>query len=614
MRLKAKIGIYFLIFLPFFTQQALAQLRQLGVDRSTPVSKRKNIQAKVQVTPLLLPFWDDFSSSSIDTTKWINQGANISFGAAIDAPSIGVAVLDGTKSNGQPYSTDITLSGPSDQLTSQVIDLGGLEEHERTSTYFSFFWQAGGKAELPDEADKLALLFLDSLGNWNTAWEQYGGVEIQDFQQEILPLAPIYFHSDFQFKFQNSGRFSGPFDTWLVDYIFLNSGRNPSDLNYQDRALTQANSNFFGKYNTIPLFELNADPTPLLTGIHNQFNNLNDRFRAMEYSILLREKESKALIMSLNANTPFNPVPLANERRDFSSASPTTWNMEEREVAFDMESLVYLSSGDNYLIDEIQDNDTTYHESVDFRINDSIKTTISIQDYYAYDRGTVDYAAGINQRSGMLAVRFESSETAYINAISINFTNAAQSGTAVDLMIWSDPEEPAKFTKEVLIQAKTSLETFTKFELDTAIQVDGVFYVGFMQFTNEFVHIGLDKSNDSSEEVFYNTNGTWQGNTEVKGSLMIRPHLQIDPPEVGEDTQPGSRIEAYPNPATQNRVNIKGEFDLVKMYDAFGREINISVAPSENGKIINFVSKQEGVYFIKAWKGNTTQTIRILVK
>ncbi|WP_186758146.1 T9SS type A sorting domain-containing protein [Echinicola salinicaeni] len=614
MSLKAKIGIYFLILLPLFTQQVQAQLRQLGVNRADHKPMENNISAKVQAEPLLLPFWDDFSSSSLDTNKWINQGTHISMGAAIDAPSIGTILLDGTKSNGQPYSTDITLSGICDRISSQLIDLSTLEESEQNSTYFSFFWQAGGNAELPDEADKLELLFLDSLGNWNTIWEKYGGDEPQDFQQEILLLDPIYFHDGFQFRFQNSGRFSGPFDTWLIDYIYLNSKRSPDDLNYQDRALTQANSNFLGKYNAIPLYELNASTAPLLSSINNQFNNLNDRFRAMEYSVLIREKESQELIMSLNANTPFNPVPLANERRNFSSDPPGDLDIEEREEAFDMESVVYLSSGDNYLIDEIQGTDTLYHETVDFRLNDTIKTTIPIRDYYAYDRGTVDYAAGINQRSGMLAVKYESSETAYINAISINFTNAAQSGTAVDLMIWSDPEEPPRFTKEVLIQPKNSLEAFTKFELDTAIQVDGVFYIGFAQFTNEFIHVGLDKSNDTSEEVFYNTNGIWQENTEVKGSLMIRPHLQVTPPEIDPEELPGSRIEAYPNPATQNRVNLKGEFDLVKMFDAFGREINISVVPAENGKIINFVSKQEGVYFIKAWQGNTTQTIRILVK
>ncbi|WP_215226807.1 T9SS type A sorting domain-containing protein [Echinicola shivajiensis] len=614
MSLSAKIVGYFFVLLPLFNQQVQAQLRQLGVDRSPQQSIEKNIKAKVQAEPLLLPFWDDFSSDTLDSNKWINQGTNMSWGVAINAPTIGVNLLDGTKSNGQPYSTNITLSGICDQLSSQIIDLSNLEEAERNSTYFSFFWQAGGKAELPDEADKLALLFLDSLGNWNTVWEKYGGEESKAFQQEILALDPIYFHHNFQFKFQNSGRLSGPFDSWLIDYVYLNSGRSLNDLNYQDRALTQVNSNFLGKYNAIPLYELNADPTPLLASIDNQFNNLNNRFRAMEYSILVREKESQEPIMSLNANTPFNPVPLANERRNFSSSPPTEWNMPTREENFDMESIVYLSSGDNYLIDQIQGNDTLYHQSVDFRLNDTIKTLIPIRDYYAYDRGTVDYAAGINQRSGMLAVKYESSETAYINAISINFTNAAQSGTAVDLMIWSNPEEPARFTKEVLIQPKTSLKEFTKFELDTAIQVDGIFYIGFAQFTNEFIHIGLDKSNDTSEEVFYNTSGTWQANEEVKGSLMIRPHLQVEAPVFDEEPQPGSRIKVFPNPATQNRVNINGDFDLVKMFDAFGREINISVVPSENGKIINFAGKQEGVYFIKAWKGNTPQTIRILVK
>jgi hypothetical protein len=48
----------------------------------------------------------------------------------------------------------------------------------------------------------------------------------------------------------------------------------------------------------------------------------------------------------------------------------------------------------------------TYPE-VDFRINDTVRTIVPIRDFLAYDNGSVDYSAGINQRSGMLAVRYE---------------------------------------------------------------------------------------------------------------------------------------------------------------------------------------------------------------
>ncbi|WP_200978446.1 T9SS type A sorting domain-containing protein [Echinicola sp. 20G] len=614
MNRKTYIILLFSLLLTLTYFPSKAQLIQLPVNHTGFENKNNTQRARLMADTLALPFWDDFSSSSLDSAKWINQGTNVSLNVGINAPSLGVALLDGVKANGQPYSTDITQSGVTDQLSSQFINLDGLDAIAQQSIYLSFFWQAGGKAELPDASDYLELLFLDSLNNWNQVWVQQGGQDIQEFKQEIIQVNGIYLHDHFQFKFQSTGRMAGPFDSWMIDYVYISDDRNSNDLYYQDRALTQLNSNFLGKYAALPLYEFNNLPDTVPQPITNQFFNLNDRFRAMEYSIEVRNKATSAPVMVLNSNTPFNPVPLANERRDFSSAAPGDWNLEEVTEEFEMESWVYLSSGDNYLIEAINGLDTTYHTNVDFRLNDTIKTTIPIKDFYAYDRGTVDYAAGINQRSGMIAIKYNTSAPAFINAISINFTNAAQRGNAVDLMIWSSLEENPLFTKEVIIQEKPSLEAFTKFELDTTISVEGDFYVGFMQFTNEFIQIGLDKSNDTSGEVMYNTSGTWQPNTEVLGSLMIRPHMQTTGPEAPETPSETDRIKAYPNPATEQRIFLEGEMDLVKMYDAFGREINIDIIPSEKGKIINFTGNHKGVYLIKVWKKNTPQSIRILVE
>ncbi len=595
--------------------QSFGQLRQLSVNRSDYVdSKQKHIHSKLLADTLELPFWDDFSQGTLDSTKWESRGANVSLSIGVGAPSLGVMLLDGTKANGQPYSTDIGQVNLTDRITSRSINLSGLSDEAQGSTYLSFFWQAGGKAEIPDSEDFLQLSFLDSLGNWNVIWTQYGGDSIQAFQQEIIPLEGIYQHGQFKMMFQSSGRMAGPFDSWLLDYVYLNKNRSEDDLNYPDRALTQLNSSFLGKYTALPLFEFNALSDTVLTSVQNQFYNLNDRFRAMEYSAEIRDKGNQEPVMVLNSNTPFNPVPLANERRDFASGIPTELAEQNREEEFDLESIVYLSSGDDFLIDHITDGDTTYFSQVDFRINDTARTTIPIRDYYAFDRGTVDYAAGINQRSGMLAVKYHASSPAYVNALSINFTNPAQAGTAVDLLIWSSLEAEPVFAKEVIIQPKNQLEEFTKFPLDTAIQVEGDFYVGYMQFTNDFVHIGLDKSNDTSSEVHYNISGSWAPSEQVIGSLMIRAHMQTEGPQPPDSPETESQIKAYPNPVENNKIFLEGDVDDIKLYDTFGREINIDISEAENGKFVNFTTNRKGVYLIKAWNKNSPQLIRILVK
>ncbi|MDN3671096.1 T9SS type A sorting domain-containing protein [Echinicola jeungdonensis] len=591
-----------------------AQLVQLPINRTSNIEQKSNIlHGRIKEDAISLPFWDDFHKGKLDTTLWLGQGAHASRSAAVNAPSLGAVIMDGSNEKGKPYSNSIREQGIGDQLTSRPIYLDSIPDEEKASIYLSFFWEAGGKAELPDETDRLELYFLDSLDQWNKVWEVSGGDLSRDqFSQEIIGLGSIYLHDHFQFRFQNAGRLSGPFDTWLIDYIYLNKNRSEQDTQYLDRALTQPSTHFLGIYGAMPLFEFNQDPNAHAKALTNQFYNLNNRFRAMEYSVEIRDKANKELIIQINDNTPFNPVPLANERRDFSSASPGPFPERAWTDPFDMESSIYLTTGDFFLIDSIAGEDTTYHTHIDFRINDTIRQTIPIRDYFAYDNGQVDYAAGINQRSGMLAVAYELSQPAYINALSINFTNSRQVGTAIDLMVWQDLDDTPLFTKEVTIQPKDSINGFIHYPLDTGIRVQDTFHVGFAQFTNDFVHVGLDISNDSGDKIFYNIAGIWEQNEEVSGSLMLRPHLSLAPPVSGGNGQEEG-ISAYPNPVI-DQLYLEGNINEVKIFDSFGREINTSINSFEKGKIISFAKNHRGVYIVKALVNGQPQTIRILVK
>src|SRR5690606_86801 len=110
-------------------------------------------------------------------------------------------------------------NGEGDQLVSQEIDLSPNQVAD--SLYLSFFWQAGGLAEMPDEQDQLELYFLDREGNWQLAWSVAGGdLETRDtFRHEMIRVEEPFFHSQFRFRFVNKGRLSGPFDSWILDYI-----------------------------------------------------------------------------------------------------------------------------------------------------------------------------------------------------------------------------------------------------------------------------------------------------------------------------------------------------------------------------------------------------------
>ncbi|WP_194778254.1 T9SS type A sorting domain-containing protein [Pararhodonellum marinum] len=608
-------SLVFCLFTLMGQTSVYGQLQLLPVDHSKKAQYTTLPKARTTEQTLTLPFWDDFSSEGIDTSKWENQGVLHSYTVAIDPPTYGAALFDGIDLQGRPYSDVIREQGQGDRLTSLPIDLSNLSDAQKNSLYLSFFWQPGGKAEYPDINDRLELYFLNTNNSWDKIWEVRGGTPIDpiEFSQEIMPVDnEAYFHEGFRFRFVSVGRISGPFDSWLIDYVLLNSGRNDQNLFYEDRALTQVNGALFGKYASVPYFLLEKKAALASGSLSNQFNNLTNRFRAMEYTFQIKDRETGSIVKTLNQNTPFSPVPLALERRNFQS-EPIEDLQLSAEGPLDLELMAYLTSGDNFLVGSISTPDTVFLETVDFRVNDTVRNVIQIRDFLAYDNGSVDYAAGINQRQGILAVRFALDTVAYLNGISINFTNQAQRGRSVALAVWNNLDSPPIYEEEVGIPAKDVLEDFVFFPLDTTLRVSGEFYVGFTQFTNNFIYVGLDKTNDTAEEIFYNIVGVWQQNEEVRGSLMIRSHLTNTPPEEPDEDEIERDIRIYPNPVSE-RVLVEGTFTDLEVYDAYGRKIIIQPEDHESGKILNFVGQQKGVYVIRLLQDQKPKSFRILVR
>ncbi|MEP0710779.1 MAG: T9SS type A sorting domain-containing protein, partial [Algoriphagus sp.] len=558
-----------------------------------------------------LPFWDDFSQG-IDTLKWTVTGASYSETIGLNAPSLGMILLDGVDANGNPYSLTQTDQGNTDYLTSKPFDLTGLNSADTESLFLSFYWQAAGRAELPDENDQLTLQILKSDGSWLTIWQQRGGPQLNKevFTQEIIKILPIWQHTNFQFRFFAEGRQSGPFDSWLLDYIYLNDGRSANDLFYRDRSLTRTNELRIGKYGAYPYELLEGNQSGTWSTIQNEFYNLENRFRAMEYSISITDS-STFTNTPINLNTPFNPVPNALERRVFESREFDNIPVPTTETV--LEIISSITTGDELLFEvDLLTRDTTFYSTVNYALNDTVRTSLPLLDYFAYDNGSADYAAGINQKSGQLAVKYTAPKEVFIKGISINFSNPKQANQAIDINVWKELDQPPIFTREDLISVKEAGQEFLYYSLDTNLRVDGDFYIGFTQFTDDFLHVGLDKVNDTGETLFYNVVGAWAQNTEIQGSLMIRPHISLTAPfEVA--VVPEENIRIYPNPV-ETHLNLEGRFSEARVFDSFGREIFLERQLSPTGEIVNFNGQRPGVYVLNLVTEAGMKSYRILVK
>jgi len=233
-----------------WNETVLAQVIEFGpIDRNPWIHHSTYQPQAKENTTATLPFWDDFSKG-IQASKWITKGVSYTETIGNRPPSLGTVVFNGVDSEGSPYSVQAKDQGEADFLTSLPIDLTLSSSSSQQSTYLSFFWQAGGKAEAPDSNDLFILQILDPQGTWITIWQKQGGSELDRtrFFQEIIQIKPEWQHASFQFRFFSSGRRSGPFDAWLLDYVYLNTRRNATDLSYPDRALTQVSTLRLGEF------------------------------------------------------------------------------------------------------------------------------------------------------------------------------------------------------------------------------------------------------------------------------------------------------------------------------------------------------------------------------
>lgn len=562
-----------------------------------------------QINSGTLPFWDDFSNG-IQTNKWDAKGASYTETIGNKAPSIGMVLFNGVDEFGKSYSLQEKDQGEGDYLSSIPLDLSGIPGAQQATVYLSFFWQAGGKAEVPDSNDRLTLQIFNSDNTWITVWEKRGGptLDRNRFVQESIVIRPEWQHANFQFRFFSNGRQSGPFDSWLLDYVYLNSKRSSTDLSYPDRAITQGTTVRLGDFGAYPWELLQKNQKGKWSTAKSEFQNLENRFKAMEYSVTLRDSSGSAML-PINSTTPFNPVPNALERRAIVSRSFTEIPIPS--TPGDVNFEIALVTGDG-LLTAINGNDTLRFAGVDFRSNDTVSTRFPIRDYFAYDQGSADYSAGINQRSGQLAVTYTTPEAVFLKGISIDFSNARQVNQVLDLVVWSALDKKPLYSKEVVISEKSPGQKLHYFPLEEAIPVSGTFYVGFTQFTNDFLQVGLDKSNDFGDRIHYNIGGGWVKNTEVSGSLLIRPHVSLTGKSTGAIESTNS-LRIYPNP-TVNEVQVEGKFFSLQVVDSFGREVFPSRVPSAKGEILNFKDQNPGLYLIYVQGDSGPQSYRILVK
>ena len=604
-----------------------AQIRQLPIQY--PVSATKaNPSARLQgTTPITLPFWDDFSTSTglLDTTWWI-PGSQVQIlprpGNGISPPSVNVVTFDGVDAMGNPYSISDT-DGPVDSLISQPIDLTQVPTSLKGTVYLSFFFQVKGLGNQPEPEDSLILYFKKADSTWQKVWPLAGDNIPQDptiFTEKIIqvPNSADFFYDSFQFKFQAIGRQNGWFDNWNIDYIYMDKRRDANDNSYLDRAYTENPSSILNGYTAMPFndFFANSDPMEFLSTSSTQIRNLENDIQPVEYSAIITDTLNNIIL-----DTIANFVPITLFPRDIREATSNLPDASVFDINADslfLEIKYSLNSGDKNLIDSIYNvgADTAFYSHIDLRVNDTVRSYITIHDYLAYDDGSAEFGAGINQIDGRIAYQFVTKSSHFINSVDIYFPNISrnQAGSPMELYILKELEDYNQpylgFTKSAIMH--NGINEFVTYNFNKSVHVQDTFYIGFRNLATdgEWTAIGLDKNTDSGDKIYYSVDGFWHQNTDIKGSLMIRPHF-IDELVTGIDLEK-KIFNVYPNPAT-NWLTLEGSYDKLYVLDITGRAINYDIHDEGYQKRLFFNNRYQGLIFIIVEKDGQRIVRKILL-
>jgi len=577
-------------------------------------------------TSLQLPFFEDFSTAAgypgIDkpnSTRWQpGSGVYINNTMAVNHPTVGVASFDGLNASGRPYVQNNQLAQSyTDTLASLPINLSGLTVAD--SVYLSFYWQSRGLGESPDPGDSLTVQFLTSSGTWQTVWTQEGGTPSNNFAQAFVPIKNAgYLHAGFAFRFRSYGRQSGPFDTWNVDYIYLNKNRNVNDRFVRDVAVRQALTPLLRRYTAMPLSQYVVNPAAeMADSVRTDINNLFNNFNFTTFRFTVRDEVSGRLLQDTPQNNSVLIPSLSSQRK---AAQPLPV------LSFGTSTSAVLRYTVNVLTTDDQNPSIP---GVNLRQNDTLSARTTLADYYAYDDGTWEYGVQVGPRERW-AVRFVVNKPdvlAGFRACIVPFrTN--QSGQLFSMFVYSNangrPGNPI-YQQSFTTQYPATRNGFVDFTFTKGVAVSDTFYIGYQQISSvdtTIFRLGFDKNSPFGNQLFYNGGASWEQNLNpnspslaLNGAFMIRPVMggKVDTTPTAEEPEQLDLLAVYPNPTTGQIRWDNPRLQQIDVVSSSGQLVQ-RIEPSRGQQTADFSQLPGGFYLLRLSTDRQTVTQKLILQ
>ena len=599
------------------------------------------IQAEI-VTPIQLPFFDDFSYNSRypDPLKWVDRDVFVNNTMAVDPPSVGVATFDGVNSNGTPYGGGF---GKADYLTSNYIDLSNVVPNDRV--YLSYFLQAKGNTFNHQLRDSIELEFKNAEGKWITI-ATYKGINpsnpstyIPPFEQFFVVVDPQYHYKGFQFRFVNYNYRLGVYSTWHLDYVKMVVNQIPT-LNLMDIAFMAPPSKMLKRYSAIPYKQFTGNEKEELTNttditLYNHFLEVPEDLGNPR--LIIQELTTGTEIIDkqlVNSVPQLNPP--AGINRFSNPFDPAEIEAKVISVPAGNLPLIFRTT---YTFD--QDQEVPYLES-----NNTVYTDVEVGYVMAYDDGSAELniaAEANNSVKSQIAVKFHANEADTLRAVQFHFPRLFDnvSSQLFNIKVWvGELKEEADYVYQLQrpVYADAIFDTlqgFTTYPLVNDLSKEptplfipeGDYFIGWQQFTvsssGQFIPVGFDRNYAGGESLtYYKSAGDWKPLSELstspllKGIPMVRAKFQDALLTSGTKNVDNQRaLTFYPNPANNtiwlDKNTVVPANSKFNVHNTWG---NIVLSGNMNGSIdVSHLS--EGIYFITVFgsNGSTLGTSRIIV-
>ncbi len=624
----------------FSAMTSWAQLMPVPIVRQAAHSKKINYSARVQsLSAMPLPFWDDFSFNNpshkdllanypSDSLWQFGHSVWVNTGMGINPPTLKVATFDGIDSLGKPYSINNAYAkGIADRLTSRPLRMDLIPVNRQDSVFIFFYYQYQGNGEPPDAGDELSLWFKNDSGTWIKVWSV--GESSTSDNTIFVPVKLFvgdshYFYNGFQFRFQNYGRLSGPFDTWNLDYIYVSNGLDqyaPHYSNFPDRAIATTMSSVFTQYQSIPVKHFLANPDAHIVSpsfvVTNQRSDLQQPVD-FDANLTTTVRQNKVVTKT---TVPFYSSPALavvfgqpqlfafNSAYSFNGLNPS---IDSIALKFDIQ----INTKDNIkkINSSSGDYDTVVYKGIEFRYNDTTSTNFILKDYYAYDDGAAEYAVTLTQPGISLAYEFDMlyAQPDTLVAVDIYFPHVGdESNQVVNLKVWDKLAPKARDSLQLTIK-RTENNKFIRVPLIQALLVQNKFFIGWRQNSNATIGVGFDKDSDSGSKIFYNTTGTWLQSTDLHGNLMIRPVFGKGNLNVTTAVEEIKTL-AYPNP-NRGVFYLPSSVQQLEVVNMTGQRVSFAQEGSFEQTQVTLSNPFPGLYLTRYFDGTQWRTEKIMVQ